>query len=482
MNYPESPDIQASDQRKLHPSAIAIWLVDNTRNLLTALPPLLLGRSFPFLWLLFLPFAVSVVTPFFKYMRFRYEITPQTLIVEGGGLFNKWRRVIPTERIQSIDVIQKLRHRAFGVVELRIEVIGGSATEAQMVALKPEEADRVRALAVGRSGYLDTPADVPRPPALARLNPKDLLLAGVTGGRIAFFAVLLAQIPQYLPEPTPKEGFLERAFKSAVGGREAWFGFVVIGVLVLLTAVAGSLILTVLTYWDFTVSRQNGELLVTRGLLSTRRSTIPLARIQAIHLKQNILRRPFGLASLSVVVAGYGSNRGRGNQSAEAEVTATLLPIAKLSDAYRVAEQVLGTSTPLDGAALNRAPGRAFQRSMINVIVISLIASAIGFAVQPLAAFSGLVISAIGAPVAYLSWRTRIHGFTQTHLIRQTGVLGKKATIVPLANLQHTGLNIGPLQRAMRLTTVRLSIPKLKLSLHNLDQAVADGIFSSLSR
>lgn len=480
MNSPESPDMTASEKQKLHPSAIAIWLVDNTRSLLTALLPFLFGRQFPFVWVLFLPFGFSVVGPFFKFLRFRYQITPRTLIVEGGGIFNKWRRVIPIDRIQSIDVIQKLRHRVFGVVELRIEVIGGSATEAQMVALKPAEADRVRALATQRSTSTSATvlADVAPPPALARLETKDLVLAGVTGGRVAFLGLLIANVTQLLPE----EDFFGRVFKSVAGGRAAWFGFVVVGTMVLLTALAGSLVLTVLTYWDFTVSRLNGNLLVTRGLLSTRRSTIPLSRIQAVHLKQNLVRRPFGLASLSVVVAGYNSRGGRGNQSAEAEVTAMLLPIAKRPSAYRVAAQIFAASNPFDAIALHRATGRAFKHSMLMLILTSAVVSAVGFPIHPLASLAGLAILVIGTPAAYASWLTLKHGFTSTHLIRQSGVLGRRTTIVPLANLQHTGLNIGPLQRAMRLTTVRLSIPKLKLSLHNLDRATADSIFTLLSR
>lgn len=479
MNSQESQGTPASEQRKLHPSAIVIWLVDNTRSLLTALLPFLFGRTFPFVWLLFIPFGLSVVGPFFKYLRFRYEVTPQTLVVEGGGIFNKWRRVIPTERIQSIDVIQKLRHRVFGVVELRIEVIGGSATEAQMVALKPTEADRVRSIATHGSASGPSLGDSDAlPPALARLAVKDLVLAGVTGGRVAFLGLLFANLTQIFPE----EQVFKRAFDSVAAGRAAWFGVVVVGAMVLLAALAGSLTLTVLTYWDFTVSRQNGNLLVTRGLLSTRRSTIPLSRIQAINLKQNLVRRPFGLASLSVVVAGYSSGRSQGNQSAEAEVSATLLPIARLRDAYRVAEQVLDVSAPFDSMTLNRAPGRALQRSMVNVVVLSLIVTAVGFAIQPSAWWGGPTVLVLGGTAAYLSWKTRRHGFTSMHVLRQSGVLGRKTTIVPLANLQHTGLNIGPIQRAMRLTTVRLTVPKLKLRLHNLDQATADGIFMLLSR
>ncbi|HEX2068641.1 MAG TPA: PH domain-containing protein, partial [Actinomycetota bacterium] len=63
-------------------------------------------------------FAIGALSAVLRYFRFFYTVETDTIILEGGFL-SRWRRVIPLPRIQSVDVVQKLRHRAFGVVELR---------------------------------------------------------------------------------------------------------------------------------------------------------------------------------------------------------------------------------------------------------------------------------------------------------------------------------------------------------------------------
>ncbi|OWY58666.1 hypothetical protein B7486_78740, partial [cyanobacterium TDX16] len=61
---------------------------------------------------------------------------------------------------------------------------------------------------------------------------------------------------------------------------------------------------SVLTYHGFSVRREGGDLLVRRGLLDVRETVVPLRRVQAVRLEQNLLRRPFGFTSVRIVTAG----------------------------------------------------------------------------------------------------------------------------------------------------------------------------------
>ncbi len=96
-------------------------------------------------------------------------------------------------------MVQKLTHRVFGVVELRIEVVGGRGTEAALVALTPEEATQLRAILM--ADHAEDAVDLSEPP-LVRMRPADLLLAGATGGRVAVVAVMAGWAFQLLPEDT----------------------------------------------------------------------------------------------------------------------------------------------------------------------------------------------------------------------------------------------------------------------------------------
>ena len=98
-------------------------------------------------------------------------IAAYLLCVDDGRWVARISRALPFACIQSVDVVQKLRHRILGVVELRIETAGGSSTEASLVALTPEEAGRLRPMLLAED---ETSSSESEPPALVALTPEPL--------------------------------------------------------------------------------------------------------------------------------------------------------------------------------------------------------------------------------------------------------------------------------------------------------------------
>lgn len=106
-----------------------------------------------------------------------------------------------------------------------------------------------------------------------------------------------------------------------------------------------------LKYANFTVVRKEKEIVISRGLIEKQQITIPLQRIQAIKIKESLIRRPFGLAAVTIVSAG-------GNVLEE-DKSAILFPIIS----KKIINQRLGEFIP-DYAPeddLNRLPKRAAQ-------------------------------------------------------------------------------------------------------------------------
>ncbi|MGH2779740.1 MAG: PH domain-containing protein, partial [Actinomycetota bacterium] len=168
-----------SEPRRLHPAAVAVWFIEDVRRLVLGLVPLLLARRELGLVAVGL-IVVLAVYEAIRWLRFSYRIEGATLVVEGG-LVSRYRRALPFARIQSVDVVEKLRHRAFDVVELRVETAGGSETEGSLVALKPPEVDWLRPLLLGED---EVQQSAPLAPPLVALTPGDLVVAALTGGRV----------------------------------------------------------------------------------------------------------------------------------------------------------------------------------------------------------------------------------------------------------------------------------------------------------
>jgi putative membrane protein len=452
--------------RRLHPAAIAVWASGVVRGL--ALPIvffLVIGRG-DSIGLAAFAGGVAVIGSVVRWSRFGYRLDDRALHLRGG-LLQRWERTIQLPRIQSVDVVQKLTHRAFGVVELRIEVVGGQSTEAPLVALLPDEATRLRALLASDLAEEGEPSA----PALVRMRPRDLLVAGLTGGRVAVVAAIAGWAFQLLPEDTLVAN-LDRLAGTDRSGLET--ALLIAGAL-LGASVVISLATTVVVYWGFTARRKDDRLVITRGLLQTRRSVIPLGRIQAIRIEENLIRRVFGLASIRVLTAGYGKESGDQQQAS------MLVPVAGRERCLEIAEAVVG-SDGLREVVLRAAPTRALVRRLVFASIVGLAALALGLAALPesvrIATFPALPV-AIG--FGYLSWRALGHAVLARHVVARSGALQRRTTVAARANVQHLILHRSPTQRPFGLASLTLAIPKASASVIDVADEVAEERFDELA-
>ncbi|CAN5493064.1 PH domain-containing protein [soil metagenome] len=451
---------------RLHPAAIAVWWLDDARRFLLALLAVVIARGGNALVIVSAGAVVLTLFEVLRYLRFTYRIEGNTLIVEGG-LLNRFRRSLPFVRIQSVDVVQKLRHRVFRVVELRIETAGGSSTEAPLVALKPEDAERLRPMLLGDDDATTT-AD-PRPPALVMLTLGDLIVAALTGGRVAVVAVIFGYAQEVLGDEL-LESLASRA-------EEALRSALLVTVLAILGVVAlvltASVIATTLVYWNFTVRRQGPRLIVERGLLERRRATVPLKRVQAVQVRENPLRRIFRKAALTSITAGYSPS------NEEREETSMLLPIGSRDQALWLAGLALDLPAPPD-RPLGGAPRGALLRRLVEALLFAAVVATVALVLLGPRGLWSLLLLLPLAGMAWLSYRALGFRLESDYLAVQSGVLNRRTTIIPRANVQHLALSRGPVQRAFDLASLRIGVPKAKPHAHDLARSTADATMTEL--
>ena len=450
--------------KRLHPAAILVWFLDDSKRFILGLIAIIIARGGNVVVITSAAVLFLAAFEAVRYSRFTYHFEGNTLIVQGG-LLNRFRRSLPFARVQSVDVVQKLRHRVFGVVELRIETAGGSSTEAPLVALLGDEAEELRAL------LLDEDASAPSPPAepLVVLTLGDLIVAALTGGRVAVVAVIFGYAQEVFGDDLLESlaGRATDALRSAV----AVTVLAALGVVALVLIV--SVIATTVVYWNFTVRRQGARLIVERGLLDRRRASVPLKRVQAVHVRENPLRRIFGRAALSSVTAGYSPSKEEG------EETSMLLPIGSREQALWLAGLALDLPAPPD-RPLQRAPrGALWSRSVEAGAFAAVLVTAarLLFGTEGLWVLLGLV------PLAAMTWLSyRALGFRldADYLAVQSGVLNRRTTIIPRANVQHLALTRGPLQRAFGLASLAIGVPKAKPQARDLQRTIAEGVMAEL--
>jgi putative membrane protein len=420
--------------------------------------------------------AGSALWGFLSWRATTYEVSGGAFHLRQG-VIQKNERTIPLEHVQSVDTVQGIIQRLFGVVEVRVETAGGGASEpdAALSALDRDAAEALRREIEGPRRE-DIAEKESGPAVLRRLGTRELLIAGATSGQIGVALSLIAVVSQ-LFDDVLSEGFVQRLYESlAPRSVTAVVALIlIVGLLAWLLAIGG----TILAYAGFTLSRDGDFLYIKRGLLERREATIPLARIQAVRIVEGVLRQPFGLAALRVESAGYGEDAG---------VSTTLFPLLPRKET----QKLLIDATPEFAVAptLERLPARALRRYVLRAAIPALLLTAAAALIYFLTLDSllgGLFALVLIPPAAAHGWlRYRAAGwaFEDDRLITRIRRLARSTAIAPRRRLQSRDVIRSPFQRRVRLATFRARVASggrgAALQVADLDSDTADALASSL--
>jgi putative membrane protein len=339
-----------------------------------------------------------VVFSVISWLNTGYAVVGRELRISDGLLWRR-HRAIPLERLQSVELRRPLLAQLTGLAELRLEVVGGSKTEAPLAYLTVRDAaalrERLLALA-GRTQRNAAPVSVPSERPLVRVDNRDLVISQLLTPQAFFLPVGLAFV----------------IIQSVLEG--AW-GF--IGIASTITAMAGVLLQParrVLQDWDFRLARDpDGRLRVRYGLLDRRSQTVPLHRVQSITVTWPLLWRAQHWLHLRLDIAGLANPESREGRRSD-----RLLPVGDLPTARALVWEVL-PSVDLLALPTYAPPPRARW-------------------LHPIA------LRYLGA------------GLSPEVFITREGWLTRQMSLVPYARLQSVRVVQGPVQRMLGLATVHV--------------------------
>jgi putative membrane protein len=366
--------------------------------------------------------VLAAITGFVAWYFTRFVIDDEELRIETGAIFKKSTK-IPFERLQSVDIIQPLVARIFGLAELRLDA-GNSSTKLRY--LSRGKASKLRDYLLTRAhGHQASIRDLDQEAAASiftDLGVTDQPLVQVSPQRLIVSFLLSS------------EWLIPAAITIIIVVTTAAFGVVPLalgGLIPLLIGMVSLIWRRVIGMFNFTLAESPRGLRITRGLTNLTSQSVPINRIQGVKVSQPLLWRLLGWYRLDVDILGYAHGDSENNES---NASSVLLPVATLDEVELAIGRVL-PGFDLDAIELHPSPKRARW-------------------------------------VRWFDFWTLRYGWDDRTLITEQGWFTHVRDIVPHAKTQSVRIEQGPLQRLLRLADVHVHTPRgpVNAVAHQLDE------------
>lgn len=509
-------------ERKLHPVSFVFEIASHTRQLLLpGLFVLIAGARGSDSWqaygmLFFVPVALVSVA---RALVFRYQLQADEMEIRSGLIF-KQQRHIPYGRIQNIDAVQNIFHRALRVVEVRLETAGGEEPEAllKVVSLGAFEELRTRvvearARLAPRAGFepaaqlVQAPiasegrvvpaaeATEPEPVTLLYLAPRELVICGLIQGHgLIVIGALFGLIwevgmvdrvaGRMFGEEIEGRGVVRQLFRAAFGQ-----GIPPLGKIAITLAAFAALLLVTRVFsvgWSlvrlhgFRLRKAGDDVRIDFGLFTRVAATIPLRRIQSVTVHNSPLHRLFDRVSVHVETAG-----GTRDESVKLQ-RQWLAPVIRPADAARLLGEILpGVATPVH--EWQRVDPRGLRRMRRRGLVVAALASLL--LVGPLrwwALLPFVVLATFGELNARRSIEALGWALGERGLFFRSGWLWRLQTVAPVSKIQVVSVEESPFDRRWSMARVAVDTAGTSQSGHRiavpyLTRSTADSLAGALA-
>lgn len=410
------------------------------------------------LWILPILLAALLVRAVWLQLTYRYGFGPTGLVIREGLIFRNVRH-IEYARIENIDTERGLLHRLLGVAEVRVQTSTGGKPEALISVLDLRAVQDMRDRIFSEEKPAEQSVATPDEQLLLHLPLGELVRQGLIDNRGMILVAAALGILHESGVFVLDQVLLDRLLASSPAADLAALGLmmqIALGVFTILAAIIGlralSVILAIVTFHDFKLTRVGGDLRARYGLFTRVALTLRTRRIQAVHQTESLLHRWFKRVSLDVDLAGDsgGGDGDRNDVRTKTRWLAPICPVAAAPELIAAALPALDWSTEPDWQPLARGARRRIFRKSLAWSVLIVTAPAIWYLREGAVA---VILSCI--PLAWMHAHLYVKhtrwALAADAVLFRSGWLTRRLTIVPRDRVQTLSVEASPFDRRSRM-------------------------------
>jgi len=426
--------------------------------------------------------VVSAAAALVDLMRWRhttYRVTDERVELRHAWVLHRLRSV-PRDRVRTVDLTANPVQRAFGVTTVKIGT-GQQSSETSHLTLDPvgkAEAEQLRGELLRRARTTTTTEpETPSGKEISSLDWRWIRYAPVSVttpllGAAAFGGVM--QVSEWFN----LQGAVFRTVRDLFGGLSVLWLIAVLAAAGIVVGVIGSLGLFVEMWYRYSLRREDGNLVMSRGMLTTRSLTLERRRLRGVEVIEPLGARVLRAARVDVIATGM-----RQRSENEKSDPKTLLPPAPFETARRVAADVLGseaaTATAVTGhprAALWRRVRWGISCVLSLVVVLAVLGFLLTDVLSHVAWISAVVLTPVAVLLAVEAYRNLGHGLAEKHLVTRYGVGARRTAALLRTGVIGWTISESPFQRRSGLVTVKATTAANKGAYLVYDVGVDDGL------
>lgn len=395
-------------------------------------------------------------------LTFRYGFSATGLVIREGMIFRNVRH-IEYARIENIDTERGVLHRLLGVAEVRVQTSTGGKPEALISVLDLAAVQAMRTRIFSEARPAEPSVVAPEERTLLHLSIGELVRYGLIDNRGMILVAAAFGVLHEMGSFVLSREMLERVLDSSPAAGLAALGLmmqIVLGVFTILAAIVAvrilSVVLAIVTFYDFKLTRVAGDLRARYGLFTRVALTLRTRRIQAVHQTQSLLHRWFKRVSLNVDLAGDGGGGGEDQRNDARMKTRWLAPVCSADAAPELIAAALPTldwsNEPNWQPLASGARGRIFRKTLAWSILI-VTGPAIWYLRE-----GALAVVLACIPLAWMHAHLYVKhtrwALARDAVLFRSGWLTRRLTVVPRDRVQTLSVEASPFDRRSHMASI----------------------------
>lgn len=410
---------------------------------------------------------------FLKWNNINLTLDKKNINYESGLFFKKLIK-IPLNNLTIIKTKQDLMQKIFSICTYKLSDgnISGKNSKISMI-FKNNIAFNIENL-IKNYKYLNISTkkdsfDINKNKLIFKITKKELLVFAVTGNNIAFGIGIIFTTKEFLKKldrylnfhitkiPNPLIKF--KLMYDNYGIHIIYIIFLILIIFFILSTLM-SIIQKFIKFYDFTIYKNNKNIIIKFGLISKNKYTIPIESILAIKLKQNFIKQIFKLYKIEICTIGYG--QGKDEQ-------AILYPIANNTKTIKILKELFTEfNNDID---IIKPPKRAFSNFLVLPISIFLMFYLIVTILNSkfkilIFLFPILILS------RYLNYKNISIAFNRSIFLGVNGGFYRNILILKTFKIESIEKKSSYFQSRKQLASYKINYPNGNINLKHLDEKI----------